>query len=86
VLRDQLSTVRVDNANQTAVPDTDGNTLPGAAEVLGKENEFDIAKISWLSKKDTHKAYVSMLVYVTKMSHARRLLECQYFDIARESA
>ena len=86
VLGDQLYPVRVDNANRTAVLDTDGNILPGAAEVLGKENEVDIAKISWLSKKDTHKAYGSMLVYVTKMSHARRLLEGQYFDIAGESA
>ena len=86
VLRDQLYPVKVDNANRTAVLDTDGNVLPGAAEVLGKENEVDIAKISWLSKKDTHKAYGSMLVYVTKMSHARRLLEGQYFDIAGESA
>ena len=86
VLRDQLYPVKVDNANRTAILDTDGNILPGAAEVLGKENEVDIAKISWLSKKDTHKAYGSMLVYVTKMSHARRLLEGQYFDIAGESA
>ncbi|KAL3705415.1 hypothetical protein TMatcc_009087 [Talaromyces marneffei ATCC 18224] len=38
VLRDQLYPVKIDNANRTAVLDADGNILPGAAEVLGKEN------------------------------------------------
>ncbi|EAQ91643.1 hypothetical protein CHGG_03578 [Chaetomium globosum CBS 148.51] len=86
VLRDQLYPVRVDNANRTAVLDADGNILPGAAEALGTENDVNIAKIAWLSRKDTSKAYGSMVVYVTKGSEARRLLDGRYFHLAGESA
>ena len=86
VLRDQLYPVKIDNANRTAVLDADGNILPGAAEVLGKENNVSIAKISWLSKKDSNKAYGSMVVYITKGTDAKRLIDGNYFDIAGESA
>ena len=44
--RQQLYPVKVDNANQTAVLDTDGNILPGVAEALGTENKVNIAKIA----------------------------------------
>jgi hypothetical protein len=86
VLRDQLYPVRIDNANRTAVLDAEGNILPGAAEALGRENEVNIAKIAWLSRKDSGKAYGSMVVYVTKGSEARRLLDARYFHLAGESA
>ncbi|KAL2146425.1 hypothetical protein VTI28DRAFT_4178 [Corynascus sepedonium] len=86
VMRDQLYPVRVDNANRIPVLDTDGNVLPGAAETLGKENGVNIAKIAWLSRKDSGKAYGSMVVYVTKGSDARRLLDGHYFHLAGESA
>jgi hypothetical protein len=86
VLRDQLYPVRVDNANRTAVLDASGNILPGAMEVLGRENEVSIAKIAWLSRKDSGKAYGSMVVYVTKGSEARRLIDGHYFHLAGESA
>lgn len=46
VLQDQLYPVKINNANQTAVLDADGNILPGAIEALEKENNVDIAKIS----------------------------------------
>jgi hypothetical protein len=86
VLRDQLYPVKVDNANRTAILDQEGKVLPGAAEVLGKENDVHIAKIGWLSRKDSGKAYGSMVVYVTKGSDAARLLQDQYFHVAGESA
>ena len=86
VLRDQLYPVKVDNANRLAVLDAQGKVLPGAAEVLGKENEVNIAKIAWLSRRDEGKAYGSMVVYVTKGSDAARLLGDQYFHLAGESA
>ncbi|EAQ85571.1 predicted protein [Chaetomium globosum CBS 148.51] len=86
VLRDQLYPVRIDNANRTAVLDAEGNVLPGAMEALGTENDVNIAKIAWLSRKDTGKAYGSMVVYVTKGSEARRLLDGRYFHLAGESA
>jgi hypothetical protein len=86
VLRDQLYPIKVDNVNRTTILDQDGKVLPGAAEVLGKENDVHIAKIGWLSRKDTGKAYGSMVVYVTKGSEAARLLQDQYFHVAGESA
>jgi hypothetical protein len=86
VLRDQLYPVKVDNANRSAVLDQSGSIQPETAEVLGKENEVQIAKMAWLSKKDTAKAYGSMVIYVTKGSDAARLLQGQYFHIAGESA
>jgi hypothetical protein len=70
VLRDQLYPVKVDNANRTAILDQDGKVLPDAAEVLRKENNVYIAKIGWLSRKDTGKAYSLMVVYITKGSKA----------------
>jgi hypothetical protein len=86
VLRDQLYPVKVNNANRTAVLHHEGKVLPGAAEVLGKENEVNIAKIAWLSRRDAGKPYGSMVVYVTKGSEAARLLQGQYFYLAGESA
>jgi hypothetical protein len=86
VLRDQLYPVKVDNVNRTTILDQNGKVLPGAAEVLGKENEVHIAKIGWLSRRDTGRAYGSMVVYVTKGSEAARLLQDQYFHVAGESA
>ena len=67
--------MNVDNANRTAVLDADGNILLGLAEALGLENEVNITKIAWLSRKDMGKAYGSMVVYVTEISEAKRLLE-----------
>ncbi|KJZ68060.1 hypothetical protein HIM_12549 [Hirsutella minnesotensis 3608] len=86
VMRDQLYPVRVDNANRTAILDAEGNILPGAIEALSAENRVTIGKISWLSKRESGKAYGSMVVYVTKRSDAERLLEGYYFDLAGESA
>jgi hypothetical protein len=86
VLRDQLYPVKVDGANRNVVLDSSGKVLPGAAEALGKENEVTIAKMHWLSDKKNGKTYGSMVVYVTKASDARRLLEERYFHLAGESA
>jgi hypothetical protein len=70
VLRDQLYPVKVDNANRSTVLDAQGKVLPGAAEMLGKENEVNIAKIGWLNRKDEGKLYGSMVVYVTNGNDA----------------
>ncbi|KAM5344607.1 hypothetical protein ACJ41O_013142 [Fusarium nematophilum] len=86
VLRDQLYPVKVDNINRTAVLDHEGKVLPGAMEALGQENEVQIAKMAWLSRKDSVKAYGSMVVYLTKNSDARRLLQERYFHAVGESA
>jgi hypothetical protein len=86
VLRDQLHPVKIDNANRTTILDQDGRIRPEAAEILGKENDVSIAKVAWLSRKDTGRAYGSMVVYVTKASDAVRLLQGQYFHVDGESA
>ena len=85
VLRDQLYPIKVDNVNRTAVLDGESKVLPGTAEVLGQENDVQIAKIAWLSRKDTAKAYGSMVVYVTKLGDAKRLLNEGFFYAGGES-
>ena len=86
VLRDQLYPIKVDNANRTAVLDNEGSLIPGAIEMLGKENDVKIAKVAWLSNKNLAKAYGSMVVYLTSSSDATRLLQGQYFHVGGESA
>jgi hypothetical protein len=86
VLRDQWYPIKVDNACRTAVLDENGEVRAGVTEMLEKENDVDIAKLSWLSRKDSPKAYGSMVVYVTKRADTARLLEGQYFDVDGESA
>jgi hypothetical protein len=85
ILRDQLYPVKVDNVNRTAVIDHEGKVLPGATEALGQENDVQIAKLAWLSRRDTAKAYGSMVVYVTKAADARRLLNDSFFYAGGES-
>jgi hypothetical protein len=86
VLRDQWFPVKVDNANRTAILDHEGKVREGAAEALGKENGVQIAKLAWLSRKDTGKAYGSMVIYLTRNDEAKRLLQNQYFHVSGESA
>jgi hypothetical protein len=76
----------VDNVCRTAVLDKNGKVRVSIKEMLEKENDVKIAKLSWLSKKDSAKAYGSIVVYVAKRAEAARLLEGQYFDVDGESA
>ncbi|KAL2255925.1 hypothetical protein VTK26DRAFT_2474 [Humicola hyalothermophila] len=85
VLRDQLYPVKVDNVNRMAVLDHEGKVLSGATEALGHENDMQIAKVAWLSRRDNAKAYGSMVVYVTKAGDARRLLNEGFFYAGGES-
>jgi hypothetical protein len=68
------------------VLDENGEVRADVQEMLEKENDVKIARLSWLSRKDSPKAYGSMVVYVTKRADVARLLEGQYFDVNRESA
>jgi hypothetical protein len=86
VLRDQWYPIKVDNACRTAVLDENGEVRAGVTEMLEKENDVKVAKLLWLSRKDSPKAYGSMVVYMTKRADAARLLEGQYFDVDGESA
>ncbi|KNB15803.1 hypothetical protein FOXG_21490 [Fusarium oxysporum f. sp. lycopersici 4287] len=71
--------------NRTAVFDQELNVLPGAMETLSHENEDQIAKVAWLSRKVSPKTYRSMVVYLTKNNDAKRLLQEHYFLVAGES-
>ncbi|KAM5527771.1 transposase-like protein [Fusarium oxysporum f. sp. phaseoli] len=86
VLRDQLYPIKVDNMNRMVVFDQEFNVLPGAMEISSQENEVQIAKVAWLSRKVNPKAYGSMVVYLTKSTDAKRLLQEHYFLVAGESA
>jgi hypothetical protein len=79
VLKDQLYLVKVDNEKGAVVVDHDGKVLLGVAEALGKENEVNIAKKRWLSRRHSEKAYGSTGVFLTKGSDVKRLLQGQYF-------
>ena len=81
VLRDQWYPIKVDNACRIAVLDENGKVRASVTEMLEKENDVKIAKLSWLSRKDSPKACGSPVVHVTKRADAARLLEGQYFDV-----
>jgi hypothetical protein len=85
ILRDDLYPIRVDGVNRTAVLDEAGDIRTGAAEAFGMENETQVAKIVWLSRRDVAKAYGSMLVYLNKGADARRLLQEGFFHAGGES-
>ena len=78
--------MKIDNANRTAILNQDRAIRPEVIEVLGEENDVRIAKMAWLSRKSTGKAYESMGIYLSKGSEAARLLQGQYFHIAGDSA
>lgn len=63
-----------------------GELRAGVMEMLEKENDVKIAKLSWLIWKDSSKAYGPMVVYVTKRADAARLLEGKYFNADGKSA
>ncbi|EXK76262.1 hypothetical protein FOQG_18988 [Fusarium oxysporum f. sp. raphani 54005] len=45
-----------------------------AVETVGRENDTEIAKIAWRSRRDIPKAYDSMAVYPKKRSEARQFI------------
>jgi hypothetical protein len=57
----------------------------GAAAAFSEGNETTFGKIAWLSRKESAKAYVSMVVYLTKGTDARRLLAVGFFHAGGES-
>ncbi|KAJ6086510.1 hypothetical protein N7467_005424 [Penicillium canescens] len=74
VLRDELYPIKVDSVNKAAVLDEKDEIRAGATAAFSEENEVTVAKIAWLSRKESAKAYGSMVVYLTRGTDARRLL------------
>ena len=85
VLRDELYPVKVDNVNRLAVLDDLGDIRAGAAAAFGQENDVQVAKVAWLSRRDANKAYGSMVVYMTKASEAKKILHEGFFYAGGES-
>ena len=85
VLRDELYPVKVDNVNRLAILNELGDIRAGAAEAFGQENDVQVAKVAWLSRRDMPKAYGSMVVYLTRASDARKVLEEGFFYAGGES-
>ncbi|RKK24129.1 hypothetical protein BFJ67_g16781 [Fusarium oxysporum f. sp. cepae] len=85
ILRDGLYPIRVDNVNRIAVLDERNEVRAETTEMLGRENDTEVAKIAWLSKRDIPKAYGSMVVYLKKRSEARRFINEGFFVAGGES-
>ena len=64
----------------------EGKLKEGILEALGEENKTSIAKVAWLSRKDTGKAYGSMIIYFSKRMEAIRFLTEKYIYVGGESA
>jgi hypothetical protein len=85
ILRDDLYPIRVDNVSRIAVLDERNEVRTEITEMLGRENDTEVAKIAWLSKRDIPKAYGSMVVYLKKRSEARRFINEGFFVAGGES-
>jgi hypothetical protein len=70
VLQDKLYLIKVNSVNKDAVLDENSNIQVGAAAAFGEENDTTVAKMNWLSNKESSKAYGSMVIYLTKGSDA----------------
>jgi hypothetical protein len=85
ILRDDLYPIRVDNVNRIAVLDEKNEVRAEITEILSRENDTEVAKIAWLSKRDVPKAYGSMVVYLKKRSEARRFINEGFLVAGGES-
>jgi myosin heavy subunit len=85
ILRDDIYPIKVDNVSRIAVLDEKNEVRAEITEMLSRENDTEVAKIAWLSKRDVPKAYGSMVVYLKKRSEARRFINEGFFVAGGES-
>jgi hypothetical protein len=64
-LRDDLYPIKVASVKKAAVLDEYDEIRVGVAPASSQENETTVAKIAWHSRKDSAKAYGSMVVDLT---------------------
>lgn len=86
MLKAQLYPVRIDNVPTAAILTPVGRDREDAVTKIEMENKVKIAKLAWLSGRDTDRAYGSMVVYFTRGEHAAAVLNEGYFIVAGESA
>ncbi|EWZ29363.1 hypothetical protein FOZG_16991 [Fusarium oxysporum Fo47] len=84
ILRDDLYPIRVDNVSRIAVLDERNEVRAEATQTLGRENDTEVAKIAWLSRRDVPEAHGSMVVYLKKRSEARRFISEGFFVAGEE--
>lgn len=86
VLRAQLYPVRIDNTPTAAILTPVGRDREDAVAKIETENKIKIAKLAWLSGRETGRAYGSMVVYFTRGEDAATVLNEGYLTVAGESA
>ena len=86
VLRDHLYPVKVNNARTNAVIKPDGLLINDALLSLNENNNTDIAKITWLSSRQSGKAYGLIAVFFKMSSEAARFLKEAFLYVGGESA
>lgn len=74
VLRDDLSPIKVDTVRRNAIPNGINEVRVEVAETLGREDDTELAKVAWLSRRDDLKMYGSMVVYFKKRSEAKEFI------------
>lgn len=78
--------IKVNGAKACTVVDRiTGRILDLARQSIGEENGCVIAKLGWLSKRDSGKLYGSMFVYLASKSQVDKFLEKGLFEIGGES-
>ena len=86
VASDPLYPIKIDNVRTSSVLHPDG-TVKDIKDMLSEENNnAEIARLGWLSAKQTGKAFGSMVIYLIKKSEAQRILQKGFFDVCGESA
>jgi hypothetical protein len=85
ILQDNLYPIRVDNVNCIAVLDKRNEVQVEITKMLGRENNTEVIKIVWLSKRDIPKAYGLMVIYLKKRLEARRFINKEFFVAGGES-
>jgi hypothetical protein len=86
VLRDNLYLIKVNSIRKAIVLDEQGEVRAGAAAAFSEENKATITKIAWLSRKESTKDYRLIVIYLTKNTNTRRLLDEGFFYARGESS
>ena len=78
--------IKVNGAKACTVVDRiTGRTLESAWHSIGEENRCVIAKLGWLSKRDSGKLYGSMVVYLASKSQADKFLAKELFEVGEKA-
>ncbi|EXL66686.1 hypothetical protein FOPG_17159 [Fusarium oxysporum f. sp. conglutinans race 2 54008] len=71
VLRDDLSSIKVDTVSRNAISNEINKIRLEVAETFGREDDTELAKVAWLGRRDDLKVFGSMVVYFKKRPEAK---------------